>query len=258
MASRSAVADGIGTVNVTVNGQTLPVAITVTGTAQPRAFNFENDIVPLLGRFGCNSSGCHGKAEGQNGFKLSVFGFDPPADYAALIKEARGRRVFPRRCRSRACCCSRRAGGVPHGGGIRIRPRIRRVRHAPRLDRRRRCRSAMPTTPRVDSDPRRARASGVLDMRGRQQLRVDRPLHRRPRGRRHQHRQFQSNNEGLARSTPTGLVTAGDVPGEVAVMASYMGAVDVFRALVPRAETIANYPKLAREQLHRPARRMPS
>ena len=44
----------------------------------PRRFNFENDIEPILSRFGCNSSGCHGKAEGQNGFKLSVFGFDPP------------------------------------------------------------------------------------------------------------------------------------------------------------------------------------
>src|SRR5258708_38979431 len=62
---------------------------------QPRRFNFENDIVPILSKFGCNSSGCHGKAEGQNGFKLSVFGFDPPADYTALLKEGRGRRVFP-------------------------------------------------------------------------------------------------------------------------------------------------------------------
>ena len=60
---------------------------------EPRRFNFENDIVPLLSRHGCNSSGCHGKAEGQNGFKLSVFGFDPAADYAALVKEGRGRRV---------------------------------------------------------------------------------------------------------------------------------------------------------------------
>ena len=63
--------------------------------APPRRFNFENDIVPILSRYGCNSSGCHGKAEGQNGFKLSVFGFDPSADYAALTMEARGRRVFP-------------------------------------------------------------------------------------------------------------------------------------------------------------------
>ena len=55
--------------------------------------HFENDVVPILSRFACNNSGCHGKAEGQNGFKLSVFGFDAPADFDALTKEGRGRRV---------------------------------------------------------------------------------------------------------------------------------------------------------------------
>ena len=60
-----------------------------------RPLNFENDILPILSRHGCNASGCHGKAEGQNGFKLSVFGFDPAADYRALVVEGRGRRVSP-------------------------------------------------------------------------------------------------------------------------------------------------------------------
>lgn len=55
------------------------------------SFNFERDIVPILSRHGCNGSGCHGKAEGQNGFKLSVFGFDPAADYVSLLQEVRGR-----------------------------------------------------------------------------------------------------------------------------------------------------------------------
>ena len=65
-------------------------------TRPPRAASTSRTTwMPLLSRYGCNSSGCHGKAEGQNGFKLSVFGFDPAADYAALVKEGRGRRVFP-------------------------------------------------------------------------------------------------------------------------------------------------------------------
>src|SRR4051812_21188868 len=46
--------------------------------------HFENDILPILARHGCSSSGCHGKAEGQGGFKLSIFASDPEADYAAL------------------------------------------------------------------------------------------------------------------------------------------------------------------------------
>src|SRR5882724_6530818 len=62
--------------------------------AADRTYHFDNDIEPILSRFGCNSSGCHGKAEGQNGFKLSVFGYDPAADHAALVKEGRGRRVL--------------------------------------------------------------------------------------------------------------------------------------------------------------------
>ena len=56
-----------------------------------RPFHFVNDVIPLFSRHACNASGCHGKAEGQNGFKLSVFGFDSAGDYAALVKEARGR-----------------------------------------------------------------------------------------------------------------------------------------------------------------------
>ena len=50
---------------------------------------FVTDVVPVLTKLGCNSGGCHGKATGQNGFKLSLLGFEPGADYQALVKEAR-------------------------------------------------------------------------------------------------------------------------------------------------------------------------
>ena len=85
----------------------------------PRRFNFENDVEPILSRYGCNSAGCHGKAEGQNGFKLSVFGFDPAADYAALVKEARGRRVFPA-APEYSLVLRKMSGRIAHGGGVRI------------------------------------------------------------------------------------------------------------------------------------------
>src|SRR5262249_8556820 len=39
--------------------------------------DFGEDIVPLLTRAGCNTGACHGRAEGQNGFHLSLFGYDP-------------------------------------------------------------------------------------------------------------------------------------------------------------------------------------
>src|SRR5262249_20300657 len=84
----------------------------------------------------------------------------------------------------------------------------------------------------------------VLPQRGRQQLRVmarysdgrDVDVTRLAR--------FQSNNDGLAMVSAEGLVQAGESPGDVAVMASFMGQVDVFRALVPRPEKIAAYPTI--------------
>ena len=54
---------------------------------------FAHDVIPLLSRLGCNGSACHGKAEGQNGFKLSVFANNPENDFLAIRKESRGRRV---------------------------------------------------------------------------------------------------------------------------------------------------------------------
>ena len=52
---------------------------------------FQTDVVPLLTRHGCNSGGCHGKATGQNGFRLSLLGFEPEFDYESIVQLARGR-----------------------------------------------------------------------------------------------------------------------------------------------------------------------
>ena len=43
---------------------------------------------------------------------LSLLGFEPEVDYNALVKEARGRRLFPA-ARTAACCCSRRPAAWP-------------------------------------------------------------------------------------------------------------------------------------------------
>ena len=88
--------------------------------AKTRSFHFETDVVSILSRFGCNASGCHGKAEGQNGFKLSIFGFDPQADHVALTSESRGRRTNPA-VPERSLLLQKACGDMPHGGGVRIR-----------------------------------------------------------------------------------------------------------------------------------------
>ena len=69
--------DGTTAVIAEVAGQAVTIPVTVEGSAEPRPLHFENDVVPILSRHGCNASGCHGKAEGQNGFKLSLLGFEP-------------------------------------------------------------------------------------------------------------------------------------------------------------------------------------
>jgi hypothetical protein len=56
--------------------------------------SFTHEVMPLLSRAGCNMGACHAKAGGgQNGFQLSLLGFQPDEDYDHLLKEARGRRV---------------------------------------------------------------------------------------------------------------------------------------------------------------------
>ncbi len=243
-----AVGDGQTTVVAEIDdgrgGATPPlqVAVSVVEATAPRRFNFENEVEPVLSRHGCNSAGCHGKAEGQNGFKLSVFGFDPAADYAALVKEARGRRVFPA-APEYSLVLRKMSGRIAHGGGVRVPAgsadydtlRDWIAAGAPFG----RPTDAKATAVRVEP------AERVLAPGGKQQLRV---IARYSDGREADVTalaKFLSNNDGLASVDADGLVTAGDAPGEAAVMAGFMNQVDVFRVVVPRAEKIDHYPSVA-------------
>jgi hypothetical protein len=208
----------------------------------PRPLNFENDIVPILSRYGCNSSGCHGKAEGQNGFKLSVFGFDPGADYQALAMEDRGRRVFPA-APDRSLVLRKATGLVPHGGGSRIQAEsdVYRILRDWIGEGMRFGDAGDPKVVGISVSPRER----LLEMGAVEQLQVvarysdghEVDVTRLAR--------FQSNNEGLATVDESGLVRCGQAPGQVAVMASFLGAVDVFQGLVPRSEPVADGEPLA-------------
>src|SRR5947208_69877 len=82
---------------------------------------FERDVEPILTRAGCNAGACHGKARGQNGFALSLFGFDAGFDHDAIAREARGRRVFPA-APEESLLLRKATAAVPHGGGRRLEP----------------------------------------------------------------------------------------------------------------------------------------
>lgn len=83
-----------------VGGVLLAIAMatgagSVTGPAEggERRLSFRYDVLPLLARQGCASAYCHGSATGRGGFKLSLFGSDPRADYLAITEELDGRRL---------------------------------------------------------------------------------------------------------------------------------------------------------------------
>ena len=60
--------------------------------AADRRISFVNDVVPTLTKAGCNTGVCHAKAGGQNGFQLSLLGFEPAEDFEHIVPASRGRR----------------------------------------------------------------------------------------------------------------------------------------------------------------------
>lgn len=69
--------------------------VTVKDSAPTAPPSFVNDIVPLFTRLGCNQGSCHGKAAGQNGFRLSLRGYAPELDHKYVTREIDGRRISP-------------------------------------------------------------------------------------------------------------------------------------------------------------------
>src|SRR5262249_7836637 len=113
------VGDGAAEVVVRHGPSESRVAGRVSGFRARRAIAFRTGVVPLVSRLGCNTGGCHGKASGQNGFRLSLFGFDPAFDHEAIAREARGRRLLPA-APAQSLLLLKATGQVPHGGGKRL------------------------------------------------------------------------------------------------------------------------------------------
>ena len=97
----------------------LAFAVLAVGEGADDGPHFVREIVPALTKAGCNAGACHGSFQGRGGFRLSLLGFDPAADYEAIFKEARGRRVSLASPAS-SLLLKKASGVVPHGGGRRI------------------------------------------------------------------------------------------------------------------------------------------
>lgn len=111
-----AVSTGTATIEVRVGGKVKRIAVAVAPADKAPAVRFVTEVVPILTKLGCNSGGCHGKATGQNGFNLSLLGFEPELDYDALVKESRGRRLLPS-APENSLLLLKASGTMPHGGG---------------------------------------------------------------------------------------------------------------------------------------------
>jgi hypothetical protein len=234
------VADGTATLTArTDDGAAASVTLTVTGATEWRRASFTHDIVPVLTKYGCNGGGCHGKSEGQNGFKLSLLGFEPAEDYEYLVHESRGRRLFPA-APENSLLLLKGTGEMPHGGGARL------ERGSPDyLTLVRWMEQGMP--PIQPDEPRPVRLSvyppeRLLAPESSQQLQVT------------AHysdgtwrditgiAQYESGARDMAEVDPRGLVTTAKMTGDAAVMVRYQEHVGVFRATIPLGAPAGEFP----------------
>ncbi|TWT98186.1 hypothetical protein Pla108_23430 [Botrimarina colliarenosi] len=89
----SAESDGVARVAVEFAGLHAEADVHAEGIAKERPISFRHDVIPVLTRAGCNSGGCHGSSRGKDGFRLSLFGFDPAGDHHRLTREQVNRRL---------------------------------------------------------------------------------------------------------------------------------------------------------------------
>ncbi|MGE0605646.1 MAG: DUF1549 domain-containing protein [Pirellulales bacterium] len=226
------IAPGKASITIAHAGEKAAAAIEVLPFNAARPVDFANEIEPILSRLGCNSGGCHGKASGQNGFKLSLFGFDTTFDFQAIVSEARGRRVFPA-APDRSLLLTKATGQSPHGGGRRLSADSEAYQVLRRWITQGMPASApdAPTVAKLHITPQqRSLTPDAL-----QQLRVEVEYSDGTRRDVTRHAQYASNLDVVASVDERGLVTCGQDSGEAAIMARYMGQVAVFQALVPHA-----------------------
>ena len=217
----------------------LLLAMALVAHADERPLNFANDIVPIFTKASCNSGGCHGKSSGQNGFKLSLLGFEPQEDYEHIVREARGRRVFPA-APTESLLLTKAVNSTPHGGGKKLDPKSDEYALLVKW-----IASGMPygkeTDPKlvtIEVQP----TERVMTLKGNQQLKV--LAHYSDGYVRDVTRSalYEPNDKSMAEMTEGGMMKLYDLPGDVAVMIRYQGKVAVFRATAPLGAPMAELP----------------
>lgn len=233
--------DGQTTLTVIAkNGKSVSIPVAVQGISTPEAINFKNQVVPIFTKLTCNSGGCHGKASGQNGFKLSLLGFYPGDDYEFLVKEGRGRRLFPS-SPAESLLLMKGTGVTPHGGGKLIKPDSYEYRllyrwieqgmpYGSENDRKVVAIECYPPTRTMNQEAEQQISVIATYSDGSTEDVTRMAL-------------FEANDTEMAEVNKTGLVKTLTLSGEVAIMARYQGQVATFRATIPLGVEIASLPE---------------
>ena len=233
--------NGAVEIQATYGEQSAVAKVAVDGFGSEPPISFRNQVVPVFSKLSCNSGGCHGKASGQNGFRLSLLGFDANFDYDAVVKAGRGRRVFPA-APDKSLVLQKAVGAVPHGGGQRMKVESEEFQLLRRwIEQGMPAGSANdPKLVRIECTPKTA----VMNRHTRQQMLVtayysdglSRDVTREA--------QFKSNDLHIATVEEDGVISTDEGTGDTAVMARYLGNVDVFRITVPFALNKTEWPAL--------------
>ncbi|MFN8007825.1 MAG: DUF1549 and DUF1553 domain-containing protein [Terriglobia bacterium] len=113
------VSSGTAQLKAEFAGFTATAKVTTQKIEEPPAWDFRSQVIPVFTKSGCNMGACHGAAAGKTGFKLTLRGFDPDADYLVITRESEGRRVSPQEP-GRSLILLKATLSVPHGGGSRF------------------------------------------------------------------------------------------------------------------------------------------
>lgn len=235
------VAEGEATIKITAApGIESLLKFKVTNLVHDLPINFANQITPVFTKYSCNGGGCHGKSGGQNGFRLSLLGFEPKEDFEYLVKEGRGRRLFPA-SPDQSLLLLKATARLPHGGGQRIEFDAPAYRVMKRW-----IEQGMPYG--KESDPHVTHievqpTERLMERESTQQVVVVAHYSDGSTEDVTRTTQFDSNDTEMGEVSVTGLVTTGQLTGSVAVMARYQGHVGVFRATVPLGVAVNDLPK---------------
>ncbi len=223
-------ADGKAQLTAKLGKLTSPVAgFTVVNAKLPATVDFNNDVMPILAKTGCNSTACHGSPAGKGGFKLSLFGYEPELDHVAIVKDGEGKRVNAKDP-AQSLLLQKATLATPHAGGMRFKKDSKDcatlvswikdgAQGMGEFEARVKSIEVIPDQPWIPAPNRKQRlAVTALMSDGSTRDVTDKAI-------------YSSNDDAIAEVSDAGLVTTRRA-GETAVMVRFLGQVAVSRVAV--------------------------